>query len=84
MLSVEALDLAKKVIAVNLQLELDDLDPDTEILGNFPQFNSLTIVGVIGSIEDELDCVIDDEDITTDIFATVQDLADFIESRSSQ
>ncbi|MCB1689741.1 MAG: hypothetical protein KDI33_14695 [Halioglobus sp.] len=81
---MEALDLAKKVIAVNLQLELDELDPDTEILGNFPQFNSLTIVGVIGSIEDELDCVIDDEDITTDIFATVQDLADFIESRSSQ
>tara|TARA_B110000503_G_scaffold34861_2_gene56906 strand:- start:30990 stop:31232 length:243 start_codon:yes stop_codon:yes gene_type:complete len=77
---VEALDLAKKVIAVNLQLELDQLTADTEILGNFPQFNSLTIVGVISSIEDELDCAIDDEDITTDIFTTVGDLAEFIES----
>ena len=79
---MESLDLAKKVIAVNLQLELDELSEDTEILGNFPQFNSLTIVGIIGSIEDELDCVIDDEDITTDIFATVGELAEFIESRS--
>ncbi len=79
---MEALELAKKVLATNLQLEPDELTADTEILGNFPQFNSLTIVGVIGSIEDELDCVIDDEDITTDIFATVGELADFIESRS--
>tara|TARA_R110002049_G_scaffold222275_5_gene393919 strand:+ start:246 stop:488 length:243 start_codon:yes stop_codon:yes gene_type:complete len=80
---VEALDLAKKVLATNLQLELDELTEDTEILGNYPQFNSLTIVGVIGSIEDELDCVIDDEDITTDIFATVGDLAEFIETLDS-
>ncbi len=80
---MEALDLAKKVIATNLQLEQDQLEADTEILGNFPQFNSLTIVGVIGSIEDELDCVIDDEDITTDIFTTVGDLATFIESLSN-
>ena len=78
---MQALDVAKKVIAVNLQLELDQLSADTEILGNFPQFNSLTIVGVIGSIEDELDCVIDDEEITTDIFTTFGDLAAFIQSR---
>ncbi|MCB1705715.1 MAG: acyl carrier protein [Halioglobus sp.] len=80
---MEALELAKKVIATNLQLEQDRLEADTAILGNFPQFNSLTIVGVIGSIEDELDCVIDDEDITTDIFTTVGDLAEFIESLSN-
>lgn len=78
---MQALDLARKVIAVNLQLELDQLSADTEILGNFPQFNSLTIVGVIGSIEEELDCVIGDEEINTDIFATVGDLAAFIQSR---
>jgi acyl carrier protein len=80
---VEALDLAKKILVTNLQLDKVQLTADTEILGNFPQFNSLTIVGVIGSIEDELDCVIDDEEITTDIFTTVGDLAEFIESRRS-
>jgi acyl carrier protein len=80
---VEALDLAKKVLATNLQLEVDQLTAETEVFGNFPQFNSLTIVGVIGSIEDELDCVIDDDEITTDIFATVGDLAEFIASRMS-
>ena len=78
---MEALDLAKKVIAINLQLEQDQLTATTEILGNFPQFNSLTIVGVIGSIEEELDCIIDDDEITTDIFATVGDLAVFIEKK---
>lgn len=80
---MEALNLARKVLATNLQLELDQLTADTEVLGNFPQFNSLTIVSVIGSIEDELDCVIDDDDITADIFVTVGDLAEFIAARMS-
>jgi acyl carrier protein len=80
---VEALDLARKVLATNLQLDMDQLTADTEVLGNFPQFNSLTIVSVIGSIEDELDCDIDDDDITADIFVTVGDLAEFIEARMS-
>ena len=58
------------------------MDRETEIVGNFPEFNSLTIAGIIASIEDELDVVIEDEEITTEIFATVGDLGDFIESRA--
>lgn len=79
---MNALDLAIKVIASNLQLEKEELDRETEVVGNFPEFNSLTIAGIIASIEDELDVVIEDEEITTEIFATVGDLADFIESRT--
>jgi acyl carrier protein len=79
---MSALDLAIKVLASNLQVEREDLEEDTEILGNFPEFNSLTIVGVIGSIEEELDCVIEDDEISTDLFATVGDLARFIESKA--
>lgn len=76
------LELAIKILATNLQIERDALTPDTEILGNFPEFNSLTIVGVIGSIEEELDCVVEDDEISTELFATVADLANFIASKS--
>lgn len=78
---MSSLDLAVKILATNLQIERQELTPDTEILGNFPEFNSLTIVGVIGSIEEELDCVVEDDEISTELFATVADLASFIESK---
>jgi acyl carrier protein len=79
---MSALDLAVKILANNLQIDRDELDADTEILGNFPEFNSLTIVGVVGAIEEELDCVVEDEEIGTHLFSTVRDLAQFIESKS--
>ncbi|MDZ7783817.1 MAG: phosphopantetheine-binding protein [Halioglobus sp.] len=78
---MNALDLAIKVIASNLQLEKAELSRETALVGNFPEFNSLTIAGIIASIEDELDVVIEDEEINTEIFATVGDLADFIEPK---
>ncbi|MDX1732981.1 MAG: acyl carrier protein [Halioglobus sp.] len=78
---MSALDLAVKILANNLQIERSELSADTEVLGNFPEFNSLTIVGVIASIEEELDCIVEDEEISTELFATVGDLAAFIESK---
>lgn len=79
---MSALELARKIIANNLQLERENLQSETKLAGNFPEFNSLTIAGIIESIEDELDCVVDDGEISTDIFATVGDLANFIERKS--
>ncbi len=79
---MSSLDLAIKILASNLQVERQELSAETEVLGGFPEFNSLTIVGIIGAIEEELDCVIEDDEISTEIFATVGDLAQFIESKS--
>ncbi|MCR9105136.1 MAG: acyl carrier protein [Gammaproteobacteria bacterium] len=79
---MSALDVAIRILASNLQIDREELDADTEILGNFPEFNSLTIVGIVSAIEEELDCVIEDDEINTEIFATVEDLADFIQSKS--
>ena len=79
---MSSLDIAIKILASNLQIERDELSADTEILGNFPEFNSLTIVGIVSAIEEELDCVIEDDEISTEIFATVEELARFIESKS--
>ena len=79
---MNSLELAIKILANSMQIEKSLLEADTELLGNFPEFNSLTIVGVVGAIEEELDCGVEDDEIGTDIFATVGDLAQFIESKS--
>ena len=80
---MDSLDLAKQILVSNLQLENVDLTPGTQIMGNFPQFNSLSIAGIVAAIEDEVGCTIEDEEITAELFETVGTLADFIASKSA-
>jgi acyl carrier protein len=79
---MDALEIAVKILATNLQLERSELSSETEIVGNFPEFNSLTIVNIMNSIEEEVDCVIEDDEINTEIFETVGALAQFIDSKA--
>jgi acyl carrier protein len=80
--SMDSLELAKQILITNLQLANVNLKAETEIMGNFPQFNSLSIAGIIAAIEDELGCAVDDDEITGEHFLTVASLAEFIESKS--
>ncbi|MCB1788192.1 MAG: acyl carrier protein [Chromatiaceae bacterium] len=79
---MDSLTLAKQILISNLQLTNVELTPDTRIAGDFPQFNSLTIAGIIASIEDETGSTVDDEEISAELFETVGSLAAFIESKS--
>ena len=74
-------ELAKQILISNLQLENVELGTDTRIMGDFPEFNSLSIAGIIAAIEDELGCAIDDQEITPELFLTVGSLAAFIDSK---
>lgn len=76
------LDLTKRILTTNLQLGDMPLDADTLIMGDMPQFNSLSIVNLIASIEDELGCTVEDDEITAEIFESVGSLAAFIESKA--
>lgn len=80
---MESLELAKNIVRKSLQLgeKADSMGRDTQLLGGFPEFNSLTITAIITSIEEELDCDIDDAEISAEIFETIGSLADFIEDR---
>ncbi len=80
---MNALDITKDLLRQALQLgeRADGLKADTPLLGNFPEFNSLTVVSLVTAIEEELGIEMDDEDITEDLFRTVGTLADMIEAK---
>ena len=82
---MDSLELTKKIVRTCLQLGsgADGFDRNTQLLGGMPEFNSLTITAIIASIEDELDCEVDDGDITAEIFDTMGSLADFVEEKMS-
>jgi acyl carrier protein len=56
---------------------------DTPLLGAVPQFDSMAVVSLITTLEERLDIVIPDDEIDSDVFATVGSLADFVLGRIS-
>ena len=65
-------------------LQLDDVenwDLDTEILGAIPEFDSMAVVMVIGALEDNYGFVVDDDEMSADIFETVGALQQFVNAK---
>ena len=77
---MDALDIARDILSTSLQLgsRASQLNASTQLLGGFAEFNSLTITTIITAIEEQLDCSIDDSEISGEIFETVGTLAEFI------
>ena len=80
---MESLDITRALLRNALQLgdRADSLTPETPLMGNFPEFNSLTVVALVANIEEQLGCEVADNEISGEIFETVGTLAAFVESK---
>jgi len=79
---MDSLEIAQDIVRACLQLAPSlTLDRQTELLGAFPEFNSLTITSIVASIEEQLDVEIEDAEIGGEYFESVGTLADFIQSK---
>ena len=54
---------------------------DTPLLGAIPELDSMAVVSLITSLEDQFGLVVDDDDIDGSTFATVGSLADFVSGK---
>ena len=59
----------------------DQLDATSPLLGHLPELDSMAVVNILTAIEDRYGCVIDDDDVSADAFATVDSLTDFISQK---
>jgi acyl carrier protein len=55
--------------------------PDTRVLGAIPEMDSMSVVGILASLEEQYGITIDDDEIDADVFATVGSLTAFVESK---
>jgi acyl carrier protein len=58
------------------------MDADTALLGALPEFDSMAVVSIITAIEEEFGLVVDDDEITAEVFATIGTLHEFVASRA--
>lgn len=80
---MEPFEIARELLREIMQLgsRADQLTAETGLMGDFAEFNSLTIVGLMTGIEEQTGCEIEDDEITEEIFHTVGSLSEFIESK---
>lgn len=70
----------KGIIGSVLQLgsRVEQFDRSTQLLGSVPEFDSMAVVSVITAIEENYGVIVDDDEVSADIFETVGDLLDFV------
>ena len=67
--------------ALHLDDEVSHFDSTTPLLGNLAELDSIGVVNVITLIEEQLGCVIEDDEITSEVFETFGSLVSFMQSK---
>lgn len=77
------LDDVKRILADVLQLGdgVDMFSASTPLLGAIPELDSMTVVALITSLEEFYGFVIEDDEISAEVFETVGSLATFVEGK---
>ncbi|HET8726369.1 MAG TPA: acyl carrier protein [Alphaproteobacteria bacterium] len=71
------------ILKETLQLggRADRLTPESGLFGTIPEFDSMAVVQVVTALEERFDIVVEDDDITAEVFETVGSLANFVERK---
>ena len=75
----EVLRILDEVLSLNGRAKA--LTRDTPLLGAIPELDSMAVVSLITSMEDQFGLVVDDDDIDGTTFETVGSLADFVSAK---
>ncbi|MET0081752.1 MAG: phosphopantetheine-binding protein [Sedimenticola sp.] len=74
------LEEIKQIIGEVLQLgsRTGEFDSDSPLLGSVPEFDSMAVVSVITAIEDNFGIVVEDDEVSADVFETIGTLHQFV------
>ena len=76
---MDILQVIKEILAKQLKVDVDTIDENTNIVADLGA-DSLDVVEMLMTIEEEYDVVVPDEVVTT--FVTVGDVCEFLEKRA--
>jgi acyl carrier protein len=54
---------------------------DTPLLGALPELDSMAVIGLITTLEDQFGLVVEDDEMDAALFATVGSLSDFVSEK---
>ncbi|MDG4553654.1 MAG: phosphopantetheine-binding protein [Candidatus Competibacter sp.] len=76
-------DDVRQLVGEILQLgdRVPRLGPDTPLLGNIPEFDSMTVVTLIYALERQFDIQVADDEISAEIFETLGKVHEFVRGK---
>ncbi|MEA2177504.1 MAG: acyl carrier protein [Solirubrobacteraceae bacterium] len=74
----------KDVVVTTLGVEerADAIHAETELLGSLPELDSMAVLMLVHDLEERFDIVVEDEDLSADVFATLRSLAAFVDRKT--
>ncbi|MFQ5348712.1 MAG: acyl carrier protein [Rhodothalassiaceae bacterium] len=57
------------------------LTPESGLLGEIPEFDSMAVVGIVAALEERFDILFEDDEINGEVFATVGSLSAAVEAK---
>ena len=80
---MNVIDDVKTVLGRSLQLgdKAKQFDASTGLFGSIPEFDSMAVVAVVTALEERFGIVIEDDEITAEVFDTVGSLSRFVEAK---
>jgi len=80
---MQPVEHVKSVLGQCLQLDVSEWGVQTPLLGAVPELDSMTIVNVITSLEEQFGIVIEDDEISAELFESLGSLIEFITDKSA-
>lgn len=78
------MDEVRRLLRRSLNLDpAVPLPPEAGLFGTLPEFDSMAVVAVITALEETFGITIEDDEITADVFATVDSLAAFVGAKQA-
>ncbi len=75
----EIINIVRDILVLGDSAE--DFTADTPLLGALPEFDSMAVVSIITAFEEEYGFVVDDDEISAEVFESVGSLASFVEEK---
>lgn len=57
------------------------LNESSGLFGSIPEFDSMAVVTVVAALEEQFGIIVEDEDITAEVFESVGSLAQFVDEK---
>lgn len=83
MIDMEIQTRVKDILRESLSLgdRAQKLTVDSQLLGGIAEFDSMAVVTVIASLEEQFGITVEDDEMSADVFATVGSLIDYVSSK---
>lgn len=83
---METMEEVKSLLGEVLQIgdRAAQFDADTGLFGSIPELDSMAVATLIAGLEDHFGFVIDDDEMSAEIFSTVGTLTAFVDQKLKQ